>query len=112
MTEEQRRRLESMSMIGNKITCKDKHGGPMWEPGVVVDEVYVMVSDYKHMIQKIEFSPGESWDGSQFAFRTGYYTYDKEMNKIKWGQFTQFLTEKEYTELLKRAKEKNWDIFC
>jgi hypothetical protein len=113
MTNEQRKKLESMSMIGRKISCKDKQQrGIQWEPGIVVDEVYIMVSDYKHMIQKIEFSDGESWDESKYAYRTGYYTYDKDMKNIKWGQYTQFLTEKEYRELLKKAKDKGWDIFC
>ncbi len=113
MTNEQKARLESMSMIGRKISCKDKlQREPRWEPGTVIDEVYIMVSDYKHMIQKIEFADRQSWDGSKFAYRTGYYTYDKDMKHIKWGQYTQFLTEKEYRELLKRAREKGWEIFC
>jgi hypothetical protein len=77
--------------------------------GKVVDEVYIMVSDYKHMIQKIEFKEGVSSD--KFAYRTGYYTYDSQMKNIKWGQFTQFLTERQYKALLSKAKEKGWNLY-
>jgi hypothetical protein len=112
MSEQQRRRLEGMSMIGRKISFADKREPHhRWEPGVVVDEVYIMVSEHKHVIQKIKFLPGESWDGSRFAYRTGYWTYDKDMRRIKWGQFSQFLSEKDYRQLLKRAKEKKWKLF-
>lgn len=76
--------------------------------GKVVDEVYIIVNDYKHMIQKIEFAQGLSWDRSKYAYRTGYYTWDANFKRIIWGQFTQFLTEKEYSRLLEQARKKGW----
>jgi len=112
MTKQQRGRLETMSCIGKPVFFKTK-GKPekKKEHGTVVDEVYILVSDYKHMIQQIEFKPGVSWDGSKYAYRTGYYTYDGQMKNIKWGQFTQFLTEKEYKALLSKAKARGWKCF-
>jgi hypothetical protein len=113
MTPEQSARLERMTMVGRRLCCKDKlQSGKPWQPGLVVDEVYIMVSDYKHLIPQIEFAPGQSWDGSRYAYRTGYYTYDKDMRNIKWGQYTQFLTEKDYRTLLSRARQKGWDLFA
>ena len=78
--------------------------------GTVLDEVYVIVGDYKHMIQRIE-TEKPYWDGSRIAYRTCYYTYDAVGKHIKFGQFTQFLTEKEYREFLSKAKAKRWPIF-
>ncbi len=110
MSKQQRRRLEGMSMIGRDIRGRDKRGG-LWAPGGVVDEVYVMFHDYKFMIQRIEFSRGKSWDRSRFGYRTGYYTYDKDMRRIKWGQFAQTLTERWFRRLLSKAKKKGWNLF-
>jgi hypothetical protein len=111
MTPDQEKRLEGMSRQGQTVKFKNKGKPGYQEIGKVVDEVYIMVDDYKHLIQKIEFKDGVSWDGSKFAYRTGYYTYDGQMKNIKWGQYTQFLTEKEYKALLSKAKEKGW-ILC
>ena len=105
-------RLEKMSGIGKVVTFRRKSvPGQADRIGIIEDEVYFMVNDYKHMIQRIKFAENVSWDGSQYGYRTGYYTYDKNMERIRWGQFTQFLTEKEYRELLSKAKAKGWDIF-
>jgi hypothetical protein len=79
--------------------------------GTVEDQVHVMVSDYKHVIQKIRFADDLSWDGSTHAYRTGYWTYDAGKKRIVWGQYTQFLTEKEYKALLAQARQKSWDLF-
>ena len=104
MTEAQRAKLESMSRLGEDVWFKEKGGEKSISMGVVEDEVYIMVGDYKHLIQRIRMAPGLSWDGSEYAYRTGYYTYDANMSRIVWGQYTQFLTEKEYSKLLGRAK--------
>lgn len=79
--------------------------------GVVEDEVHVMVNDYRHVIQKIRFAEGVAWDGSVHAYRTGYYTYDRNKKRIVWGQYTQFLSEREYKALLAQARAKCWDVF-
>jgi hypothetical protein len=111
MTPEQQTRLERMSMVNRSVTFRHKDWSGHRLMGTVEDEVYVMVSDYKHMIQRIRFAADVSWDGSTHAYRTGYYTYDAGMKHIKWGQFTQFLTEAEYRDLLGKARAKGWDIF-
>jgi hypothetical protein len=93
-----------MSMKGRDVHFKNKSGPGRWKDGVVEDEVYIIVGDYKHLIQKIRFIDGVSWDGSIFAYRTGYYTFQHGKRYIKWGQYTQFLTENEYRTLLQKAK--------
>lgn len=111
MTEAQRKRLEEASGIGKAVHFKDKGDrGKINKMGVVTDEVYVIVGDYKHLIQQIR-SEECYWNGCQVAYRTGYYTFDAEGKNIKWGQYTQFLTEKEYTALLAKARAKGWPIF-
>lgn len=73
--------------------------------------MYIIIGEYKHLIQKVKFEGGVSWDKSIFAYRTGYYTFENGRKHIKWGQYTQFLTENEYRTLLAKAKAKGWDIF-
>ena len=110
LTKELRVRLESMSRIGKVVVFKNKGGGGYRTTGTVEDEVYVMVNDYKHVIQKIRFADGVARDGSMHAYRTGYYTYDAAKKRIIWGQYTQFLTEKEYRALLGQARAKGWEV--
>lgn len=79
--------------------------------GQVVDEISILSFDYKHVIQKIELAPEHSWDGSKFAYRSGYYTWDGPMEGIKWGQYHACLSEKEYRTLAAAAKKKGWPMF-
>jgi hypothetical protein len=111
LTREQLDKLTSMSMLGRIITFKYKHKPGRYAVGLVEDEVYIIVGDYKHLIQRVKFQDGVSWDGSTHAYRTGYYTYEAGRKHIKWGQYTQFLTEKEYETLLQKAKDKGWQLF-
>jgi hypothetical protein len=111
VTEIQRDRLESISRKGKDVRFKYKGRSDRYTMGQVEDEVYVMVNDYKHVLQRICFCKGVSWDGSTHAYRTGYYTYDSKVTRIVWGQYTQFLTEKEFKALLGLAREKGWDVF-
>ena len=111
MTDEQRRKLIAASQI-NRVTYfieKDevKRHKVM---GKVIDEVYIIVDDYKHMIQRIQ-SQEPYWDGSTVAYRTCYYTFDAKGENIKFGQYAQFLTQKEYSVLLAKARAKGWPIF-
>ncbi len=110
MTDEQERRLEAQSMIGKHVYFKEKGGTNRKKWGTVTDEVYVMVGEYKHLMQQIKAEEAY-WDGSYVGYRTGYYTWDATGNQIKWGQYTQFLTEKEYATLLSSAKAKGWPLF-
>jgi hypothetical protein len=111
MTDVQRQRLEAISRIGKLVVHKHKGASSHNGMGIVEDEVYIMVNDYKHVIQKIKIENGAYWDGSQYAYRTGYYTYDARRKRIVWGQYTQFLTEQEYKQLLSKARAKGWAIF-
>lgn len=100
-----------MSRRGMSVVFKHKGGGGHRIMGVVEDEVHVMVSDYKHVIQKVRFADGVAWEESVHAYRTGYDTEDANKKRIVWGQYTQFLTEKEYKALLAQGRAKDWDVF-
>ncbi len=110
MTKRQRQRLEAASCIDKEVRFKDKGGTGRTKMGTVLDEVYIIVSDYKHLIQQIK-PETPYWDGSRLGYRTCYYTWDAERKNIKFGQYTQFLTQKEYTTLLSKARDKGWSIF-
>ncbi len=109
-------RLKAITAVGHTVSFKDKKTGALIRWGIVEDEVHVMVGDYKRVLQRIrclgdaDFGSmkGTYWDGSKIGYRTGYYTYDKARKRIIWGQFTQFLTQKEYHSLLNQAKGKGW----
>src|SRR5882724_7095345 len=85
LTDEQRKRLEAQTMKGRYVWFKNKGQPGRKSMGKVVEEVYIIVGEYKHLIQKIEFGDGVSWDGSRHAYRTGYYTYQYGRKNIKWG---------------------------
>ena len=104
-SEEQRRRLEAASGVGKFVQFVEKGETVRTKMGTVLDEVYVIVGEYKHLIQRIQFEE-PYWDGSRIGYRTCYYTLDAKGKNIKFGQYTQFLTEKEYSVLLSMAKAK------
>jgi len=106
----QREKLEGWTTVEKLVHFKVRGGSERTKTGTVVDEVYIIVGDYKHLIQKIK-SDKPFWDGSRIAYRTCYYTFDAAGKHIKFGQYAQFLTEKEYKELLSNAKAKGWPIF-
>jgi hypothetical protein len=97
MTTEQQQRLEGMTRIGKTVW----HGPRSM--GTVIDEVFVLVNEYKHVIQKI------SLGGTGYAYRAGYWKFNGQRNQ--WAQATPYLTETEYRQLLAKAKMKNWEIF-
>ena len=104
-------KLRAASMQNKPIQCKNKGRPGYWNVGVVVDEVFVIVSDYKHMIQKIRRPEGQGGDGNLFAYRIGYYTLAAQKKNVKWGQYTSILAESEFRKLLQQAKQKGWEIF-
>ena len=69
-----------------------------------------MVSDYKHLIQRIRYDDPK-YDGSRYGYRTCYYTLDEHGDDIKFGQFAQQLTQREYRTLLAKARRKQWPVF-
>ncbi len=110
MIEKQRKRLDALSTIGRIVHFKDKGTTEHTKMGAVVDEVSVIVRDYKHFIQRIQ-ADEPYWDGSLIAYRTCYYTFEAKGKNLKFGQYTQFLTEKEYATLLSKARAKGWPLF-
>jgi hypothetical protein len=116
MTPAQRKKLDEASRINKPVWFKDKQTGQRILWGTVAAEVFIIVGEehddpYKHIIQKIR-PTRETWDGSEWFYRTGYYTFGgRNKERLVWGQYTQCLTEREYTSLLSRAKEKGWAIF-
>jgi hypothetical protein len=111
MTADQERKLRSASRIGKQVRFKNKKEAGHRIVGVVEDEVYIIVSDYKHMIQRIKFADGQGWSGNQYAYRVAYYTWDAGMKSVKWGQYHSLLAESELKSLIYQAKEKGWKIF-
>ena len=111
MTPEQQALLASKATIGQDVWFKQKGNvGPRYRVGRVVDEVSLIVADYKHLIQKIAIDDPESWEGQDFGYRTGYYTFDAKGKRLLWGQYTQFLTASQYRQLLVAAREKGWGL--
>jgi len=100
-----------MTGVDKPLFHKNKSGEGRTKMGIIKEEISIMVGDYKHVIQKVQFEDGLSWDGSTHAYRTGYWTYDAKGKRIVWGQYTQFLTELEYRALLQKARDKGWQIF-
>lgn len=79
--------------------------------GEIVDEVSVICDEYKHVMQRIRFSPDASNDGCRYAYRTGYWTWTADGKKVVWGQYTQLLSEREQRKMIARARAKGWPIF-
>ena len=77
MDDDQKARLERASGIGKEVWFKEKGTQHKVHWGTVEDEVYILVGDYKHLIQRIRLA--NSWhDGSAYCYRTGYYTLDRK----------------------------------
>jgi ribosomal protein L35AE/L33A len=48
--DERRKKLEAKSGVGKRVWFKDKKTGQRIFRGIVKDEVYIIVGDYKHLI--------------------------------------------------------------
>jgi len=56
---------------------KNKKTGEPEMRDSVEEEVYIIVADYKHMIQRIHYiEPTQA--GDEYGYRTAYYTLDKD----------------------------------
>jgi len=107
---EQTKKLESYSGINKRVTFKNKYAPGKVLLGTIVDEVGIVSFDYKYVVQKIRLAPEIVWDGSEFAYRNGYYTFDGTMQKVLWGQYHSCLSECEYEQLLTLARAKGWPV--
>lgn len=104
-------RLDAATRIGKEVWLNERGSGMPMLWGVVEDEVGIVVDDAKHVIQRIRLAAGVSWDGSQYGYKTGSFTIDPRSGAVKWAQYSQVLSEREYNELLARARAKNWPMF-
>lgn len=111
ITQAQRQKLARYTGIGKRVMFKDKNEGSHFVLGKVVDEIAIISFDYKYVIQKIELVESQSWDGSRFAYRSGYYTWDAPMRQVRWGQYHVCLSARELARLTKEARRKGWAVF-
>ncbi len=107
-------RLHNWSNIGKITKFKEKKiKGKKVELGTIVDEVSQIQHndpEYKHFIQKIEYKE-QMFKGLKYSgtgYRMCYYTIDAKETKIAFGQFACHMTEKDFTELMNKAKDKGF----
>jgi len=110
LTATERQLLASHSAIGKEVRFKERNGTRREVQGRVEEEVSIMVGQHKHVLQRIRFCDGVSWDGSAYAYRSGYYTLSDKARRLTWGQYAQLLTETEYRRLLRKAHRMGWPI--
>ena len=109
---EDQRKLETATRIGKEVIAQARDS---WSPiawGVVEDEVSLVVDGAKHVIQRIRLAKDAAWDGSEYGYKTGTFQVDPRTGAIKWAQYSQVLSEREYCELLTRARAKGWPIIA
>jgi hypothetical protein len=103
--------LQSHSAIGHSVRFKERGGTKKEKQGIVVDEVSCMVGQHKQVLQRIRLEKGIRWDESEYAYRSGYYTFTDESRRLVWGQYSQLLTQKEFRSLLRKARNRGWAVF-
>ena len=108
---EEVRRLEAATRVGKEVWLNERGSGMPILWGVVEDEVGLVVDDAKHVIQRIRLANGVSWDKSEFGYKTGSFTIDPRSGGVKWAQYSQVLSEREYGVLLAKVREKGWPLF-
>jgi hypothetical protein len=110
ITPDQAKELDSYTGLNKPVEFKNKYEPGKVLLGKIIDEVGFISFDYKYVIQKIELAPNISWDGSRYAYRSGYYTFDGNLRKVFWGQYHACLSEREYEQLLALARAKGWPV--
>lgn len=107
---EDQRRLETATRIGKEVMANARDS---WTPhvwGVVEDEVSIVVDGAKHVIQRIRLADGISWDGSEYGYKAGTFVIDARTGGVKWAQYSQVLSEREFVTLLEKARGKGWPV--
>ena len=82
MNPEQRKKLEASTGLGKKGWAVDKRSGLSQDWGTVVDQVSILVGDFKHLIQRVR--PLESPDQSR-NFGSGQDTTHLIKAERKWS---------------------------
>jgi len=114
MTPIQKGWLADATGLGKKVRLKykDQEKRPGKRTiGTVVDEVSIIADECKHVLQRIEYSPGMQEDQSNYAYRAGYYILTAKGDGIVFGQYSPLLTESNMRALLHEAHQKRWPIF-
>ncbi len=99
--------LQDKTTVKKGVYFKDKWDGTYSQVGTIADEVSVFSFDYKYFIQKIQYT--QLWaesEGEKYGYRVGYYTIDKKITRIIWGQFASQICGAAFKELIEKAKEK------
>ena len=109
---EEVRRLEAATRLGKEVWLNERGSGMPILWGVVEDEVGLVVDDAKHVIQRIRLAKGVSWDGSPYGYKTGSFTIDPKSGSVKWAQYSQVLSEREFSDLIAQVRAKGWPIFA
>lgn len=98
--------LDKLNNIDKPVEAKNKATGKKSSLGKIKDEVRFNDGENLHVIQQIELLKPK--DGEKFAYRCGYYTYDKNGKKRYWGGAPSILKGSEFAELYSKAIQKGW----
>jgi len=111
VTKKQRHALQrcSVECVGKRVHFRYKGRPGGFHVGTVKDVVSVIVSDYNHMIQRIQLAPEleRSW-GFRYAYRTCYYTLAAKTRNPVWGQYHALVPAEDYRRLARKAYKKGW----
>jgi hypothetical protein len=107
MTKSEREALERCTGIHKEVRFKRKGESSKYLLGTVVDEVSVIVDDYKHLIQRIKLDPS-TYGANKYAYRTAYYTLSAKEHRPVWGQYHGLVFETDFRKLLRKAHKKGW----
>lgn len=108
ISQQQTDKLNSYTGLNKNVKFKNKNKNGQFLFGKVVDEVSLISFDYKYVLQRIELAPSIAWDSCRYACRIGYYTWDRKMKKVVWGQYHALPSETEMQELLTKMRAKGW----
>lgn len=110
LTERQLLTLGRHSGKDKAVMFTERGGHERVRLGTVEDEVFILVGQHKHVLQRIRLDKSQRWDRSQYVYRTGYYTFSDDRSRLVWGQYSQLLTELEWPRLLRKARRKGWPV--
>ncbi len=110
MTRKELQTLKQCTGVGKKVWFKDKYTREPFLVGEVEAEVSTIVSDYKHLIQRIKLDSKteRDWGGITYVYRTGYYTLSAKTRRLVWGQYHQLIPAESYQILARKANRKGW----
>jgi hypothetical protein len=81
--------------------------------GTVVDEVSKLSGkgEYKFFLQKVGLAPKKAKEmKSEYAYRWCYWTITGKGDRLAFGQFALFLSERDLQGMLGEARRRGWPI--